>query len=171
MGKMIGLLGILGGIAYVLYNWVLEQKKQHRRMAELVVFLQKTVFAMEEEKIRIIEYFGSYVSREKVLEDTLHEIAQRLEQKIYPNGEIVWENVFWEKREEWNLDEEIFEIVLGLGTGIFGKKRSENLCFLQRGLRELEKQQCRKKEKDAKERKVWIPVGMLGGIMLMIILV
>ena len=171
MGKMIGMFGTLGGIAYILYLWVLEQKMQYHRMEEFIVFLQKTLFAMEEEKIRIAEYFRSYSCREKILEDTLKEIARRLDQRIYPNGELVWEQVFLEKKKEWNLNEETFEIILGLGRGFFGKKRGENVSFLQRGLRSLEEEQRKKKEKDAKERKVWIPVGMLGGIMLMIILV
>ena len=171
MGKMIGIFCFLGGVAYLLYEWVLEQKNQSRRIAELVVFLQKSIFAMEDEKIRIIEYLRNYRCREKLLEETLAEVADCLEQKVYPNGETVWEMVFAQKKQGWNLDEETFAIVLGLGRGFFGKKRSENLSFLKRGMRELEQQQTKKKDKDAKERKVWIPVSMLGGIMLMIIMV
>ena len=171
MGKIIGMFFVLGGIMFLLYNWVLEQKSGNRKIGELVVFLQRSLFAMEEGKMQIIEYLKNYSSREKLLEETLCEIAKRLEQKIYPNGEGVWEQVFWEKRQEWNLDEETFEIVLGLGKGFFGKKRGENVSFLQRGMMRLEERQAKKREKDAKERKVWIPVSMLGGIMLMIILV
>ena len=171
MGKIIGMFFVLGGIMFLLYNWVLEQKSGNRKIGELVVFLQRSLFAMEEGKMQIIEYLKNYSSREKILEETLYEIAGRLEQKIYPNGEVVWEQVFWEKRQEWNLDEETFEIVLGLGKGFFGRKRGENVSFLQRGMMRLEERQAKKREKDAKERKVWIPVSMLGGIMLMIILV
>ena len=171
MGKMIGMFGLLGGIAYLLYIWVKEQNSQYRRIAELVVFLQKSIFAMEEEKLHIIDYLRNYSCREKILDETLQEIARRLEQKVYPSGEQVWEDVFLEKKHKWELDEETFEMVLGIGRGFFGKRRSENLSFLQRGLRNLEQQQKKKKEKDAKERKVWIPVSMLGGVMLMIILV
>ena len=171
MGKITGMSLFLIGIAYLLYEWVLEQKRQSQRISELLVFLQKSIFVMEEEKIHIIEYLRNYICKEKLLEDTLAVIADRLEQKIYPEGEKVWEMVFAEKKQEWNLGEEEFAIVTGLGRGFFGKKRSENLSFLKRGLKDLEEQQRKKKEKDAKERKVWIPVSMLGGIMLMIILV
>ena len=171
MGKMMGMFCFLGGIAYLLYNWVLEQKNQSRRLGEIQIFLQKSICAMGEEKIRMIDYLKSYSSREKLLEETLQEIARRLEQKVYPSGEQVWEDVFREKQLKWNLDEDTFEIILELGRGLFGKKRSENLMFLKKGLRNLEQQQEKKKEKDVKARKVWIPVSMLGGIMLMIILV
>ena len=127
MGKMIGLFCILGGVAYLLYQWVLEQKCRQRRVEEVVVFLHKTIFAMEEEKIRIIEYFENYISKENLLEESLREIAKRLRQNVYPNGEIVWETVFWERKKEWNLDADTFDILLGIGMGFFGKKRSENI--------------------------------------------
>jgi hypothetical protein len=126
---------------------------------------------MEEEKIRIVDYLKNYHCREKLLEETLVEIANRLEEKVYPSGEVVWENVFDEKKAKWNLNQEIFAVVMGLGRGFFGKKRSENVSFLRRGLKELEQKREQKNEKDAKARKVWIPVSMLGGIMLMIIMV
>lgn len=171
MEKIIGMFGILAGIAYLLYLWILEQKRKHRRMEELIVFLQKSIFAMEEERIYVIEYFKNYVSREKILEESLHEIAEDLEKKVYPDGRMVWENVFFRKKQEWGLDADTFEIVTGMGKGFFGRSRGENVCFMQRDLLKLEEQLGKRRETDAKERKVWIPVGMLGGIMLMIILV
>lgn len=171
MGKMMGMLGVLGGIAYLLYQWILEQKIKYRQMEDVLNFLQRSIFAMEDDKLKVIEYFRNYTSKEAVLEETLKEIARRLEQKIYPDGQVVWENVFWEKRWEWNVDKDTLGLFMGIGRGFFGKKRGENLCFLKRDLCDLERMLKEKKETDARERKVWIPVGMLGGIMLMIILV
>ncbi len=69
------------------------------------------------------------------------------------------------------MDKDTLGLFMGIGRGFFGKKRGENLCFLKRDLCDLERMLKEKKETDARERKVWIPVGMLGGIMLMIILV
>lgn len=171
MGKIIGLFLFLCGIGYLLYSWILEQKKQNKRILDMIVFVQKSLFVMEEERVQIVDYFQTYRGGGNILEDTLQEIARLLDQKIYPEGEMVWEAVFREKEQEWNLDEEIFDIILGLGKGFFGKKRSENVAFLRKGLLELEQQQKKKKERDAKERKVWIPVGMLGGMMFVIILI
>ena len=171
MEKMMAMFCILGGIAFLLYNWVLEQKQRHSRLEELIIFLQKSIFAMEEEKVRIIDYFEGYQSRDIILKESLQEIAGRLRQNVYPSGQMIWEEVFWEKKNEWNCDEETFGIILAVGNGFFGKKRSENVCFLRRSLKQLETQRDKSREKDAQERKVWIPVGMLGGIMLMIILI
>lgn len=171
MEKVIGIAGLFGGIIWFLYEWVKQQKLHNRRLGELIVFLQKSIFAMEEENIRVIDYLEGYRSPDIKLEETLKEIARRLRQNIYPSGQSVWEAVFWEKKDAWNFSEEIFELILAMGNGFFGRTRSENLCFLRKSLVELESQQKKQKEKDAQERKVWIPVGMLSGIMLMIILI
>ncbi len=171
MGKIIAMMGILGGIAYLLYVWILRQKEQNHRITEIIVFLQKLVFVMEEDNIGIIEYLSNYRSRDSLLTEILTEVAHRLALRVYPDGWQVWEDVLTDRKEEFRLDEETWDLVLGIGRGIFGKRRGENLCFLNRDICRLEERQKQKREQDAKERKVWIPVGMLGGVMLMIILI
>lgn len=171
MGKIVGMFLILGGIASFLYHWVMEQKNRTRRLEEVLIFLQKSIVTMEEEKIRIIDYLESYRSRDNEFEESLKKVADQLRKNIYPNGQMVWELVFEEKAMTWNCNEELFGILLAIGNGLFGKTRNENLCFLRKSLKELEVQMEKGKEKDAQERKVWIPVGMLGGIMFMIILI
>lgn len=162
---------LLSAIAIWLYGWVEGQKLRQRRVEELLIFLQRTAFAMETEKIHIIEYLEGYHTRDALFEGLLRETAGRLRQNIYPCGEMVWEEVFREKRREWNCSGETFELILRVGVGLFGKSRSENTSFLRRSIRQLEEESHRCKERDIQERKVWIPVGMLGGMMLVIILI
>lgn len=169
MGKIVGIVLVLGGIAGCLYQWIQLQRESQKRVEEFGLFLHKSIFAMESEKIRIIDYFRKYHSEDTLITDALVEIANRLEKNIYPNGLSVWEEVLKEEKQNWNLDKEIFELILKSGTGFFGRSREENICFLKKQLEELEIHQMRRKEKDAKERKVWVPVSMLSGIMLTIL--
>jgi len=171
MGRIIGVLLLFGGIGGYLYSWIKVQKSTQRRIEELQVFLQKSIFTMESESTKIIQLFRDYSCEDSVITDTLQEIAYRLNQNRYPKGQSVWEEVLEEKKQSWNIDGETLEIVKNAGNGFFGRNRSENICFLQKSLKELEIQSKKKKEKDTKERKVWIPVGMLGGIMLTIIFI
>lgn len=168
MGKIVGIVLVLGGIAGGLYQWMEIQRERQKRVEEFALFLHKSIFAMEAEKIKVIDYFAKYISQDSKITETLHEIAARLRQNIYPKGQLVWEEVLKEEERNWNLDKETFGLVLSTGNGFFGRSREENVSFLQKQLRELEKEQLRIKEKDAKERKVWIPVSMLSGIMLTI---
>lgn len=170
MGKIVGMLLVLGGVAGVLYSWISVQREKQMRLGEFIVFLQKSIFAMETEKIKVIDYFAKYKC-EPVLEKTLHEIAKRLATNTYPKGQDAWEEVLKEEEQNFAFDTETFEVMLRAGSGFFGRSCEENICFLQKNLQELENLRRVIKEKDAQERKMWVPVGMLGAIMLMIIFI
>ena len=166
-----GCISLLIGVSGLLYQWILQQKRRERRIDEILLFLQRTISAMEGERVRIIDYLEQYNSREEVLKDTLLVIAYRLRQNRYPDGIDVWELTICEKQEEWDLDADSFEIVRGIGIGLFGRRRDENVRILQRSQTRLEENWSKMKEKSARERKLWVPVGMLGTVMLMIILI
>ena len=144
-------------------------KERERKLEEFILFFQKSIGVMESEKIRVIDYFEKYASQE--LQTSLVEIARRLASNTYPNGQIVWEEVFMEEKQNLSFDQETFSIILQAGNCFFGRSREENIRFLQKTVKELETQKKKLMEKDAKERKVWVPVGMLGAVMLTILFV
>lgn len=144
-----------------------------------MLFFQKSIGVMETERIRVMDYFEKYASQNingenletQLLQTSLREIARRLATNTYPNGQMVWEEVFTEEKQNLAFDQETFSIILQAGNGFFGRSREENIRFLKKSVRELEIQQKKLKEKDAKERKLWVPVGMLGAVMLAILFV
>lgn len=160
---------LLGGTMGVLYSWICGLKERERKLEEFILFFQKSIGVMETEKIRVIDYFEKYASQE--LQTSLVEIARRLASNTYPNGQIVWKEVFMEEKQNLSFDQETFSIILQAGNGFFGRSREENIRFLQKTVKELETQKKKLMEKDAKERKVWVPVGMLGAVMLTILFV
>ena len=170
---------VLGGTVGVLYSWICSLKERERKIEEFIIFFQKSIGVMETEKIRVIDYFEKYASQNikaanmetQGLKSILLEIARRLALNTYPNGQMVWEEVFTEEKQNLSFDKETFSIVLQAGNGFFGRSREENIRFLNKTIRELEIQQKKLAEKDAKERRVWIPVGMLGAVMLAILFV
>lgn len=167
--KVIGILLVLGGMAGVLYSWICSLKDRERKIEECILFFQKSIAVMEKEKIRVIDYFEKCTSQ--TLYTYLLEIARRLASNTYPNGQMVWEEVFMEEKGKLSFDQETFSILLRAGNGFFGRSREENIRFLQKSVRELETQQRKLAEKNAKERKVWVPVGMLGAVMVAILFV
>ena len=92
---------ILGGIAGMLQQWIQLQREQQKRLEEFEKFLHKSIFAMETENVKIIDYFAKYSSKDSQITQVLHEIAKRLSQNIYPKGQLVWEEVL--KEEEQNF--------------------------------------------------------------------
>ena len=176
MFKVIGGLLVLGGVSGFLQSWIGTQKKQQMRLELFLLFLQKSLYVMQTEKVKVIDYFKRYIDQETVLlenHDTtlnqvLEELVRRLSSNNYPNGQMVWEEVFGES-ESFQFDSEVFRTIVQAGNGFFGRSREENIGFLKREIKELEKQQEKIKEKHIQERKVWIPVGMLGSLMLVIL--
>lgn len=171
MGKGLGAIFLLWGIGGYLYQWILRQRDRERRREEFVLFLQKSYFSIETEKVKILDYFSCYESECAILMETLKEIARRLEQNIYPEGYLVWKAVFLERKKEWDMKKETFEVMLSAGAGFFGRNRRENLCFLQKNIDKLMDLKEKEKCKEEQERKVWIPVGMLGGIMVILLFI
>lgn len=173
MWKVIGCVLFLGGAAGVLYSWVLEQKEKERQLEEFFHFLQKSLAVMQTEKIRVADYFLKYAEnyqlseRDSILAKALEEISRRLMTNTYPTGQMVWQEVFHEMY--WNYENEISSIIVQAGNGFFGRSRVENMNFLEKSIRDFEEQQKKIREQNVQKKKVWIPVGMLGSIMLVII--
>lgn len=171
MEKIIVSVIVFYGVSSFLYQWMQNQKLRQQHLDAFLVFLQKSLYAMEKEKIRLVSYFQEYQGADEVLTESLREIGYRLSQNQYPHGEMVWEEVFIEYKNRWNCDEETFALLINAAHGFFGGSRKENMCFLQKSIKELEMQQKKIKEKDIQERKVWLPVGMLGSLMFLIVFI
>ena len=177
MWKWLGALLVISGVAGVLYSWCCEQKEKQKRLESMLFFLQKSVYVMQREKIKVAELLIKHIeqnkseqgNKEEVLVNTLEEILKRLSTNTYPNGQMVWEGVFQEEKKNWNLNPEIYAILVQAGNGFFGRSREENVNFLEKSIKELEEQQAKLKQKNAQERKVWVPVGMLGTMMVIIL--
>lgn len=176
MSKFIGVFFILGGMAGVLHSWIYEQKNRQREVELFLLFLQKSLSVMKNEKIKVADYFKREIEQNPLFEDnemflnTFIEILKRLSINTYPNGQMVWEEVFNENASYWNFDSEIFQIIVQAGNGFFGRTRDENISFLEKSIKELEILQIKIKDKHAHDRKIWTPVGMLGALMIVIIL-
>ena len=170
MWKILGLILVVLGVAGVLYSWIGILKEREGCLEEFLVFLKKALFAMKTEKVKVIDFFAKYNTKDALLEEILKEVAGRLSTNTYPNGQMVWEEVFREEEQNLNFDHEVIECIVQAGNGFFGRSRAENISFLEKSIKELEKQLEKMKEKNIQERKVWLPVGMLGALMLVIIL-
>lgn len=177
MWKCLGICCMFGGMIGVLYSWICQQQENQKRLAQFELFLQKSRYVMQQEKMKIVDYFSKYIahnlqedeSEDMVLERVLEKIIQRLSTNTYPDGQMVWEEVFKEEEQNLHFDRETFQIFIKAGNGFFGKSREENIRFMDKSIEELEQQQVKIRQKNAQERKVWLPVGMLGTVMLVIL--
>ena len=171
MEKLLGVVFLGIGIGGSIYEWLMRHLTRKRRMNMLLDFLRSVRFTMEESNIFWISFLEEYISEDALLQDTCREVAKRLKEHTYPKGELAWQTVVKEKEAQWDLSPAAMEILLDLGKGFFGKTRKENLDVIVMHIRLL--QECKEKEHTefGEKKKIWIPVGLLGGVMLVIVLI
>ena len=63
MGKIISLGLFMYGVVSILFQWIQSQKARQSRVDACILFLQKSLYAMESEKMRLIPYFTGYQKR------------------------------------------------------------------------------------------------------------
>lgn len=169
--KIAGIIIIGIGIAGVLHDWIHRYQNRQKRLEEIIFFLRKAVYAMEENKVHWIIYFEEYKANDKCLELGIHNVSQKLKENRYPRGEQAWQESMCERKADLDLSKEAFETLLSCGKAFFGKSQKENVELMRMYIQLFT--DCSKKEKQefAEKKKLWIPLSALGGMMIVIILI
>ena len=75
MWKILGLILVVLGVAGVLYSWIGILKEREGCLEEFLVFLKKALFAMKTEKVKVIDFFAKYNTKDVLLEEILKEVS------------------------------------------------------------------------------------------------
>lgn len=170
MLKLIGVALVMASACGMLFSWEAGERARIGRMKELQRFLGRTYYAMQTEHVRIIAYAQQYRSRDEALENTLRRLAKLLMENTYATGELAWNAACGAERKNWGFGEEAWELLLSCGTALFGRNLEENLYALSGMNKRIEKWIEEESCAFAEKRKVLAPVGLLGGVMLIVIL-
>jgi stage III sporulation protein AB len=170
MLKLLGACAVMSGAAGMLGFWNGKQKNRIRRMKAFLSFLSRTYYAMGTEHAQMIAYLREYDGKDALLGDMLQELAGILADHASPSGEQAWEKVCTGRKKEWDVSEAAWEVLTACGKALFGKNLAENLKHLQALERKMEEQIAQEERIFAEKRKILTPVGLLGGVMLIVIL-
>ncbi len=170
MLKLLGVTAVMTAILGMLFSWQARERGRIARLKELEGFLRRTYYAMQAEHVRIIDYAQQYRSREAVLEDTLRHLAGLLLENIYATGEQAWNAACDLEKKNWGLGQDAWELLLSCGTALFGRNLEENLNALSEMNKRIEKLIEEERCEFAEKRKVFTPIGLLGGVMLIVVL-
>ena len=170
MLKLVGIAIVMTATAGILFSWQEKERARIRRLKELGRFLDRTYYAMETEHVRIIAYAQQYETTEEVFSRTLKHLAELLRKNTYASGEEAWIAACKEEEKNWAFGQDAWEVLLSCGAALFGRNLAENLNMLsgmqKRTEKIIEEESCQFAEK----KKVFLPVGMLGGVMIIVIL-
>jgi hypothetical protein len=128
-------------------------------------------FSLRSGHIRLYQFLEQYEPLQPEFEKALEEVSRLLRQNLYPSGREVWRHVMGERRKKLSLSGEAHEILLKAGDAFFCGSSGESLHTMEICRERMEECLARERGELAGKRRVYIPMGMLGGVVLIILLV
>jgi stage III sporulation protein AB len=139
-------------------------------MEEWIRLFVRWDYGLRSEHSRLYPFFEQYETGHREISDFLAEVCRRLQLNCYPSGQQVWQQVLKEKRKELLLSGEAYEIVRQAGDAFFGGSSRENLHTVHICRERMEQCLAGARGALAGKRRVCIPAGMFGGVVLIILL-
>lgn len=167
--KVIGSAVFLIGVAGTLLSWNIREQAAIKRIQIWIDFLNATEYAMEIDHVNMTLYMENAKVNEPVLLQTIRETGVLLRKQLVPFGEEAWDKVCEKYRKEWDVSEEIWSLVLSCKYVFFGKNLTENLEKSKEIRKRLTGLLEEEKRRFKEQKKVYIPVGMLGSCMFLLI--
>lgn len=169
MGKWIGAGMILLGCTGLLYQWYKTQKERQRLLMEWIRLLSGWEHSLLLEKSRLKEFLCRFDAREEAFRLFLEKLVLAIEERRYPFGQRIWNEVLSSCRKQMPLTKEQWEILHQASDAFFGVNCDEALRNTRRSIQGLKEAQSMEQREFLQKQKVYMPVGMLGGILLIIL--
>jgi hypothetical protein len=170
MIKIMGALFITAGSAGAISCWLEAEKKRQSLIEEWIKLFVRWEYALKCRK-RVYDFFESYDTDFIRIKAFLIEVCRRLRSNTYPSGKAAWNQLLNENRSELIPNSECYEIIAQSAEAFFGGSSEECLNNIRVCRERME--QCLKemREKLAGKKRIYIPAGMLGGAVLIILLI
>lgn len=171
MGRLLGIILILGGSAGCLYSWQENEKRKRAFMEECIRMFAQWNYAVEKGHMRLYDFLECYDSEWDEMKIILSGLKDRLSENLYANGKTAWQEVLGENKKILPIKGEAYEILLSVSDSFFGNSSMDCLRCIQISRERMEDalKDCRSEY--VKKQKVYMPLGMLGGLVLIIFLV
>jgi stage III sporulation protein AB len=168
---LLGSLLILAGCAGGIVCWLEGERRKQAMMEEWIRLFVRWDYGLRSEHIRLYTFFGQYETGRPEMAEFLTEVCRRLQQNCYPSGQQVWQQVLKEQQKKISLRGEAGEILLQAGDAFFCGSSRESLHTIRICRERMEQCLVEARGEFAGKRKVYIPAGMLGGAVLIILLI
>lgn len=169
MVKLVGSAVFLAGVAGTLLSWNFKEQALIRRIQTWIDFMNATEYAMEIDHVNMTIYMEHAKINEPVLMQTIRETGSLLREQMVPFGEEAWDIVCEKYRKEWDTSEEVWLLILSCKHVFFGKNLAENMEKSKEIRKRLTGLLEEEKRRFAEQKKIYIPVGMLGSCMFLLI--
>lgn len=171
MGKLLGTILILCGSAGCLYSWRENEKKKQAFMEECIRLFSFWNYVLKQEHMRLYDFLESYETEWKEMQTLLLNLKGILEKNSYASGRAAWQEVLLLNKKKLPLRGEAYSILEKAADSFFGNSSMESLRCIGVCRERMEEELIRHRREYAAKQKVYMPLGMLGGLMLVIFLI
>lgn len=171
MGKLSGTALVLLGCAGLVASWAAAQKRRQAAAEELIRLLAAWAYSLERERVRLPEFLAGFVSRQEAVALFLGDLAEALAVRRERSGALLWRRVLEENRPRLDLGAEMWELFLSADGAFFGTSSRESLRCAEVCRRRMEECLERERAEHARRRKLYTPLGMLGGVLIILLLI
>jgi hypothetical protein len=171
VAKLTGILLILLGCAGALLCWIEGEKRKQAMMEEWLRLFVRWEYALRSEHVRLYDFLENYETGQPELGAFLKEVCQRLRKNIYPTGQQVWLEVLEEHKKRLAPSADAYEIIVQAKNAFFCGSSTESLHTIRICRRRMEECIAAERTDQAGKRRIYVPAGMLGGVVLIILLV
>lgn len=171
MGKLAGSVCILTGCMVLLVCWMERMKRSRQSMQEIVRFFRSWEYSLQIRQMRVTEFLETYPYTVPELRLVADEVRRTLLSHTYSTGQEVWEEVLEKHKSVLGVPEDAYQIFIRAADGFFGTNSRQAQQCIQACTGMLE---CviKEEQKNYREkRRVYMPVGMLTGVMIVILLI
>lgn len=171
MGKLTGIVLIICGCGGFLVNWYERQKKSQGAAAAFAQLLASWEYCLEREKMRLSDFLEQYTAGNDLLDDFLETLNRTMKTCSFPTGDALWREILKQYREDFDASDVIWELMISASGAFFGGNRRESMQCAKATRRRIEEQLMEERREFVRRQKVYMPVGMLGGVLLVILLI
>jgi hypothetical protein len=170
MIKIMGALLITAGSAGVISCWLETEKKRQILAGEWIKLFVRWEYALKCRK-RVYDFFENYDTDLIQIKTFIAEVCRRLRSNTYPSGNAAWLEVLNEQKRELIPNAEGYEIIAHSADAFFCGSSEESLNNIRACRERMER--CLKEMRCelVGKKRIYIPAGMLGSAVLIILLI
>lgn len=170
MGRLLGTIFILCGSAGCLFSWWENERKKQKFMEECVRLFALWSYAVEKEHMRLYDFLENYETKWDEMKELLLDLKQMLSENRYASGNEAWQEVLFLHKKQLPLKGESYRILEMAADTFFGNSSMESLRCAGICRKRMEEELSAYRKEYVAKQKVYMPLGMMGGLVLVIFL-
>lgn len=171
MARIFGTVLILAGCAGFLYKWAEGEKARQRMAGEWIRLFVRWGYALEQEHVRLYDFLSFYETADASMQAFLDEVCICMRNHQNPSGQKIWQDCLQKHKRELQIGQEGWEILTSAAGAFYGESSAENLRCNEICRKRMEKFLAESRLEFFKKQRVYLPVGMLTGVVMIILLV